>query len=126
MNRRICDCLQMQIINEINKYMKPKTLFEVGDNYIQAVWRRDSGSMDVIAIFRDQTVNEREDFALHSLNGPWSVVKDGKIVRDKDAHAEYFEKASALSVDMLNRLNRQGMQAVKDEWEQHGGIVYAP
>ena len=100
----------------------PKSLLEIGDEYVQATWHHPEANTEIIAIYR---YKEYLRWVLDQpLRGPWTVSKDGKVYNDYSIAKEAFRSVSVRAMALFAKLQEDGVQEAKDSWLKEGGTVY--
>jgi len=102
---------------------KPASLLEIDDSYVQATWRHPQASTEIIGIYR-LNPDEVSWSLSQPIRGPWSVIRDGKVVNDHTNYTEAYNAASVHAMALFELLNNQGPSAVKQAWAVDGGTVY--
>ena len=100
----------------------PKSLLEIGDEYVQATWHHPEANTEIIAIYRHK--GEGQWVMDQPLRGPWTVYKEGEVYNDYSIAKDAFSSVSVHAMSLFARLQEDGVQAVKNAWSEEGGIVY--
>lgn len=101
----------------------PKSLLEIGDQYVQATWHHPEANTEIIAIYR-YMVEMRQWVMDQPLRGPWTVSKDGGVFNDYRIAQYAFKSVSVRAMTLFARLQEDGVQGTKNAWLNEGGIVY--
>jgi hypothetical protein len=100
----------------------PKSLLEVGDEYVQATWHHPEANTEIIAIYRHK--GEGQWIMDQPLRGPWTVAKDGEVYNDYSIAKDAFSSVSVHAMALFARLQEDGVMGAKNAWSEEGGIVY--
>lgn len=104
---------------------QPTSLLEVGDTYIQASWSHPESNTEIIGIYRFQEDEGSPHWVMDQpLRGPWSIVKDGKVIQDPSIAAQAFQDTAYHAMALLLCLSSEGIRKTKEAWAKRGGIVY--
>lgn len=100
----------------------PKSLLEIGDQYVQATWHHPEANTEIIAIFRYK--GDGQWVMDQPLRGPWTVSKDGEVFNDYRIAQTAFKSVSVHAMALFAQLQEDGVQGAKDAWLTEGGTVY--
>ena len=100
----------------------PKSLLEIGDQYVQATWHHPEANTEIIAIFRDK--GDGQWLMDQPLRGPWTVSKEGEVYNDYRIAKDAFRSVSVHAMALFAKLQEDGAQGAKDAWTETGGTVY--
>ena len=99
----------------------PKSLLEIGDQYVQATWHHPDANTEIIAIYRKK--GDGKWVMDQPLRGPWAVYKDGGVRNNYSISNEAFNDVSVHAMGLFSALQDDGIVLVKDEWVRAGGTV---
>jgi len=100
----------------------PKSLLEIGDEYVQATWHHPEANTEIIAIYRYK--GDGLWIMDQPLRGPWTVYKEGEVYNDYSIAKDAFKSVSVHAMGLFARLQADGVQGAKDSWYDRGGTVY--
>ena len=100
----------------------PKSLLEIGDQYVQATWHHPEANTEIIAIYRDK--DDGQWIMDQPLRGPWTVAKDGEVFNDYNLSKGAFRDVSIHAMGLFSRLQEEGVSGAKNAWSEAGGTVY--
>jgi hypothetical protein len=100
----------------------PKSLLEIGGEYVQATWHHPEANTEIIAIYRHK--GDGQWVMDQPLRGPWTVSKDGDVYNDYRIAKDAFNSVSVHAMSLFARLQEEGGQGVKNAWWDAGGTVY--
>jgi hypothetical protein len=100
----------------------PKSLLEIGDQYVQATWAHPEANTEIIAIYRDK--GDGQWLMDQPLRGPWTVSKEGEVYNDYRIAKDAFRDVSVHAMGLFAKLQEDGVQGAKDAWAEAGGTVY--
>jgi hypothetical protein len=100
----------------------PKSLLEIGDEYVQATWHHPEANTEIIAIYRYK--GDGLWIMDQPLRGPWTVYKEGEVYNDYSIAKDAFKSVSVHAMGLFARLQEDGVQGAKDSWYDRGGTVY--
>ena len=102
--------------------MKPLSLLEINDNYVQTAWQYNKEEMLIIAIYRK--VDGR--FMMSQLRGPWSAYDANTNTTKDDPDSGLKKIAASYAVNLLDQLNSgdRGLEQAKSKWARDGAAVY--
>jgi len=100
----------------------PKSLLEIGDQYVQATWHHPEANTEIIAIYRDK--GDGQWVMDQPLRGPWTVSKEGEVYNDYRIAKDAFRSVSVHAMALFAKLQEDGAIGAKDAWTETGGTVY--
>ena len=90
----------------------PKSLLEIGDDYVQATWQHPDSNTEIIGIYRYK--EEGQWVMDQPLRGPWTVSKDGEVYNDYKLSKEAFRDVSVHAMGGRKTANhRTGRLPIK-------------
>jgi hypothetical protein len=100
----------------------PKSLLEIGDEYVQATWHHPEANTEILAIYRQKLGGQW--IMDQPLRGPWTVFNEGEVYNDYRIATDAFKCVSVHAMTLFAKLQEDGVQGVKDSWLAEGGTVY--